>query len=224
MVKAEAPSINVRQKILHTAAELFLRQGYAATTIREIADEAGVNRGSVAFAFKHKEAIMCELVGHVLEGQFQTAAAQLQGVTDDKILFYAFETTLQLYIAESSEHIRELYAVAYSMSDSSQIIYRKITGKLQHIFSEHLPRLTAKDFYEREIASAGIMRNFMTVPCDIYFDMNRKVKAFLTTTFLVYEVGKEKINECIDFVMKYDFKALAKETINGMLVRLKENV
>ena len=224
MARVEAPSVNVRSKILLAAAELFLERGYSASTIRDIAEVAGVNRGSVAFAFKHKEAIMCELVGNVLEGQFQKTAELIKGRTDDKVLFYAFETTLQLYMAESSEHIRELYSVAYSMSESSQIIYRKITNKLQCIFAETLPHLKPMDFYEREIASAGIMRNFMTVPCDIYFDMNRKVKAFLKTTFLVYEVSEEKIKEAIDFVMQYDFRAIAKETIDGMLNQLKNNI
>ena len=164
---------------------------------------------------------MCELVGFVLEGQFEAAQRVLKGITDDKVLFYAVETVMQLHMAESSEHMREMYSVSYSLPNSAQIIYRTITGKLEYIFKEYLPHLESKDFYEREIASGGIMRGFMTVPCDMYFTMERKVKSFLETTFLVYEVPKAKIEEAIAFVGQFDFVQLADQTINEMLKYLE---
>ena len=112
-------------------------------------------------------------------------------------MFYAFETTLQLYLAESSEYMREMYNVSYSLFNSSQKVYNTITNKLEYIFKEHLPHLETKDFYELEIASAGIMRGYLTVPCDMYFTMDRKIRKFLETTFKIYDVPKEKIEEAI---------------------------
>lgn len=218
--KVKRSEIN-RSKILHAAAKLFLAKGYAESTVKEIAREAGVNLGSLTFAFKSKENILCELVGLVLEGQFESASRLLKGVTEDRILFYAVETVMQLHMAESSEHMREMYSVSYSLPQSSQIIYRTITEKLEYIFKEYLPHLETKDFYEREIASGGIMRGFMTVPCDMYFTMERKVKSFLETTFLVYEVPKEKIAEAIAFVRQFDFEKIAQETIENMLKYLE---
>ena len=76
----------------------------------------------------------------------------------DKVLAYIFESVLQLYIAESKEHIREMYSVSYSLMNSSKVIYKTITSKLMEVFKEHLPHLEEKDFYELEIASAGIMK------------------------------------------------------------------
>ena len=124
-------------------------------------------------------------------------------------------------MAESSEHIREMYNVSYSLPNSSQVIFHTITGKLQDIFGTHLPTLERKDFFELEIASAGIMRNFLSVPCDIYFTMERKVKWFLETTFLVYRVPDEKIAETVAFVAQFDFKKIAQEVINSMLQYLE---
>ena len=214
---------SVKSKILHAAAKLFLRQGYEKSTIREIAAEAGVNRGSVCFAFKDKEAILCELVAYVLEGQFEATTKFLEGKTQDKILFYAAETTLQLYIAESSEHMRELYNVSYSLPHSSNVIFHAITGKLENIFKEYLPAWETKDFYEREISSAGIMRNHMSVPCDVYFTMERKVRAFLESTFLLYRVPDKKIEEAIAFVSKFDWQKIAQGVIDNMLKYLEQN-
>ena len=38
-----------KQLVLRTAARLFLQKGYTATTLRQIAKEAGVNIGSVMY-------------------------------------------------------------------------------------------------------------------------------------------------------------------------------
>lgn len=210
----------MKTKVLFAAAKLFLEKGYTETSLKEISASADINIGSLINIFKCKENILCDLVKYVLEGQFKATAEFLKDKTDDKILFYAAETTLQLHMAESSEHIRDLYAAAYSMPGTSDIIQHTITGKLEDIFKEHLPHLETKDFYELEIASGGIMRGFMTVPCDMYFTMERKVKRFLETTFLVYRVSDEKISEAIEFVSRFDFEKLAKETVNTMLTFL----
>lgn len=206
----------MKKKVIRTAAQMFLEEGYQSTTIRGIAERSGVEKHSILYVFGEKEAILCELVQLVLEAQFDRVSELMEYKTDDKILFYAVETVLQLYVAESSEHIREMYTVSYSMPNSSKIVYNTITEKLEKIFEEHLPNLEARDFYEFEIAAAGIMRNFMTVPCDLFFPMERKVRKFLQTTFRMYRLPEEKIEEAIAFVSKLDFEMIAKETLDGM--------
>ncbi len=211
-----------KAKILHVAAKMFLTIGYDKSTVLKIADEANLNSGSVVYAYKTKENVVCDLVKYVLNGQFEFTEKLLKDKTDDKILFYAAETTLQLYMAESNENIRKLYNVAYSLPNSSEIIYHMITEKLENIFKETLPDWETKDFYEREIASAGVMRNFMSVPCDIYFTMERKVKSFLESTLLLYHVSQEKIQAAINFVSQFDFETLAKKVIDDMFTYLEK--
>ncbi len=160
----------------------------------------------------------------MLEGQFKATESLLKDKTEDKILFYAAETTLQLHMAESSEHIRDIYKAAYSLSATTDIIQQTITHKLEEIFKPSLPDLETKDFFELEIASGGIMRGFLTIPCDMYFTMERKVGRVLETTFKLYDVPKEKIEEAIRFVSGFDFEAIAKQTIESMLTFLEEKV
>ncbi len=215
---------HMRQHVMYVSAKLFLEHGFTATTLRSIAAEAGINIGSLMNMFKTKEDLLCEFVTYVLEGQFAATGKMLQGITDDKILFYAAETTLQLYMSEYNEHIRDWYAAAYSMPRSSQIIQHTITAKLENIFKEHLPHLQTSDFYKLEIASGGIMRGFMTIPCDMWFTMDQKVASFLETTFLVYRVPDEKIKEAIEFVSQFDYKQMAQNTIQAMIQRLEERL
>jgi AcrR family transcriptional regulator len=210
-----------KSRILHLVAEKFLAQGYHKTTLRDIAAEGEISYSSLVNIFGSKEGILADLVAYVLEGQFLATERLLRGKTEDKILFYATETVLQLYMAESHEHIREMYAVSYSLPETSHIIYDTITRKLEYIFSEHLPDLTTKDFYCLELASGGIMRSFLTVPCDMFFTMDMKVRAFLQTTFRVYLVPEDKIEETIAFVSQFDFKSIAQQVIDHMLAYLE---
>ena len=216
--------MSIKERVLHTSAKLFFEKGYQESTLREIANKSGVNYGSLTFAFKNKENILSMLIAKVFEYQFEMTDKYLKGATEDKILYYAFETTLQLHLAESSEHMREMYNVSYSLNNPSLEVFRTISNKLEYIFKDHLPHLEKKDFYELEIASAGIMRNFITVPCDVYFTMERKVRRFLETTFLIFRVEDKKIKEAIDFVLKFDFEKIANEVLDKFLESLESKI
>lgn len=221
-IKDPQEVLRIKRRVLLESAKLFLGKGYVNATTREIAQAAGISKSMLMYTFKSKEDVLCELVNYVLEEQFTMAGKMLSGVTDDKILFYAVETTLQLYMAESSESVRELYAAAYSMPKTSDIIQQTITAKLEVILREHLPELETKDFYELEIATGGIMRSFMARPCDMYFTMDRKVSRFLQSTFRVFGIPEEKIREAIRFVSRFDYPTIARSAIEAMLCLLDE--
>lgn len=223
MARRAAQVERVKEKTLYAAVELFLEQGYTNTTLRGLAQKAEVDINAINRAFGCKENILCELVTYVLETQFSTAAAQLAGITDDPILFYAAETTMQLFMAESRESVRELYLTAYSLPRTMDVIQQMITQKLERISKAHLPTLTTKDFYELEIATGGIMRSFMARPCDMYFTMDRKVRRFLETTFRVFQVPDEKIQEAIAFVQQFAFADIAQDIIARMMQYLRDD-
>lgn len=214
-------TVRIKTKVLYAAAKLFLQKGFAATTVKEIASEAGVSTSTMLYIHESKENILAALVKDILERQFAKTEELLKGVTDDKMLFYAAETTLQLHIVESHEHIRDLYNAAYSMPKTTENIQKTITGKLEYVFKDHLPHLQTKDFFELEVASCGIMRGFMSIPCDMYFTMDRKIRRFLETTFLIYRVSDEKIEQIIEFVSRFDFAKIAEEVINSMFRSLE---
>ncbi|MET9827915.1 TetR/AcrR family transcriptional regulator [Streptomyces sp. NPDC006385] len=55
-----------REEILATAAEVFAAQGYRATTVRRIADEAGMLAGSLYYHFDSKESMLDEILSGFL--------------------------------------------------------------------------------------------------------------------------------------------------------------
>lgn len=218
----EQNSTILKRKLLYSAAKLFITNGYTATSLRKICDDAKVNIGSFVNLYGCKENLMRDLVKYVLEAQFEKTEKFIEDIPHTQIQMYAAETALQLYMAESNENIRELYVVAYSLPNTSEIIQEIITGKLENIFKDTLPELETKDFYILEIASGGIMRGFLTKPCNMWFTMNDKIKSFLEITLHIFNVPHEQTAEAVEFVKNFDFHTIARETIDTVLEEITE--
>jgi len=61
-MQREERSERSRRQVLDAALQLFSRQGYRATTVRDIADQAGVSTGNVYHHFPDKETIFRTLL------------------------------------------------------------------------------------------------------------------------------------------------------------------
>ena len=196
-----------QQKVLRGAVALFLEKGYTKTTTGEIAKAAGIGQSSFFHVFPSKEALLLELVKRMFGGQFDLAG-QHSG-TGDPVFLYAVETALQLHIAELTEPLRELYVMAYSLPTTADYLYRSTAKRLQTIFGPYLPDAQPKDFYEMEIASAGIMRGFMSVPCGLYFTIEAKITRFLDCALKLYDIPAEKRAAVTAAVLQMDLHAMA---------------
>lgn len=64
-----------RRRMLDGARELFVTQGYAATTMERIADEAGVAVQTLYYSFRTKGQLLCEVVEVAAAGDEATAPA-----------------------------------------------------------------------------------------------------------------------------------------------------
>ncbi len=211
-----------KSKLLQSAIKLFLEKGYLSTKITDITGLAKVDSNAVARVFGDKEMLVSELVGHVLATQFEMASELVRDKSSDPLLLYMTETVLQLYMAESSEHMREMYNMSYTFESSKSVIYETITGKLEQILKDYLPSYDSKDFYELEIASGGIMRSFITVPCDRYFTMQRKVDKYLDYILLLFRIPNDKVIKVKEFVLQFDYYSLVEKVVQNIIKRFEE--
>ena len=74
---------NGRTRILDEAARLFLARGYAETTLRDIADAAGVKAGSIYYHFDSKEELLGEILDTGIERIATTLDTALAASSDD---------------------------------------------------------------------------------------------------------------------------------------------
>ncbi|MEU0479079.1 TetR family transcriptional regulator [Streptosporangium sp. NPDC006013] len=76
---ASGPASERRDHLVKLAAELFARKGFQATTVREIAEEAGILSGSLYHHFDSKETIVDEVLTTFLDdlvGRYRAALEQ----------------------------------------------------------------------------------------------------------------------------------------------------
>ena len=224
MKKGIQPSGMVtRRKILTVSMKLFLEKGYDGTTAKEVADMAGIVSGSPFFQFGNKEGVLLDLVKQMFDGQFATAG-MLAGEGADPLLLYALETALQLHIAEMSDPLRELYVTAYTLPRTSAYIYENMIDKIEAIFSPYLTGLEKNDFYELEIAAAGVMRGFMARHCDLYFTIERKVMRCLSCCFKLYEVPREAYMPALQQALAVDLASVARMVVDKTVRAAEESV
>lgn len=208
-------AVMTRKKILSVSVRLFLTQGYRQTSVSQIVEEAGVARGSFQNFFPTKDCILKELVISVFGSQFVSARA-LTANAPSPICEYAAETAIQLAITELNENLRELYLEAYSVPDIAEFIYLNTSAELKRIFGAYHPGYSDCDFYETDIGTSGIMRNYMARKCDIHFPLERKIDRFITAALRVLNVPADEFDMVMSFVKKLDIRQIANDVIEKL--------
>lgn len=220
----QSKGIARRNRMLHAAIRLFLQNGYEKTTTSSIAKEAGMAPSSFFAAFASKEALLLILVKLMFAGQFESAE-QIQGQSDDDpVMLYVVETSLQMYITELSEPLRDLYVTGYSLPSTSEYIYSSTAKRLPQIFGKYMPDAQEKDFYEMDIGSSGMMRAYMARPCDFYFTIEDKISRFLENSLTLYGVPLEKQRQVIRKVLEMNLGPAAEKIITGMAQKAEEGI
>ncbi|NEE20595.1 TetR/AcrR family transcriptional regulator [Streptomyces sp. SID7499] len=104
-----------REELLAIAARVFAEQGYNATTVREIADAAGMLAGSLYYHFDSKESMLDEILSGFLDELWARYDAVLSAGLGPR-------QTLEALVTESFREIdRHLDAVAIYQKESKHL-------------------------------------------------------------------------------------------------------
>lgn len=208
-------SADAKRRILTACVRFFLEKGYTHTTVAEIIKEADVSISTFQNIFHTKDGVLVELVQFMFGNQFDMAG-QITGKNLPPIYLYAVETSVQLALTELNENLREIYLEAYNHTETSEYIYQQTSTKLYHIFGSYLPGYTESNFYELDIGSAGIMRGYMSRPCDKYFPLEKKISRFLSMSLSAYAVPQEEQQQVLDFIAGLDIRAIALQVMQQL--------
>lgn len=213
-------SSETKKKILTACVKLFLEEGYKNTTVSRIIEEAGVARGSYLNLFPTKDKILLELTQTMFGGQFDVARS-IANRNLPPVFSYAVETAIQLTLTELNENLREIYIEAYTIPDTAEYIYLHTTAELRQIFGTNFPDYSDSDFYEMEIGTAGLMRNYMARKCDIHFPLERKLSRFLTAAMRVYLVPEGDQEKVLAFIGSIDIQAISAKVMHKLFAMLE---
>ncbi|GAA0957057.1 TetR/AcrR family transcriptional regulator [Actinocorallia libanotica] len=120
-VKEEAADArrNRREHLLEAAVELFATKGYAATTMRDIADASGILAGSIYHHFASKEAMLDEALRDFLVRLYERFAAAERAGDDPRETLSRLVRISFLSIHESP------HAVAVYQNETGSDVLRK---------------------------------------------------------------------------------------------------
>ncbi|MDQ0840820.1 MULTISPECIES: TetR/AcrR family transcriptional regulator [unclassified Streptomyces] len=119
-----SPSPDRREELLATAAEVFAAQGYNATTVRKIADAAGMLAGSLYYHFDSKESMLDEILSTFLDDLWARYDAVLAAGIGPK-------ETIEALVTESFREIdRHRAAVAIYQKESKHLLTQPRFGYL----------------------------------------------------------------------------------------------
>ena len=212
-------SLPAKKRILTVCVKLFLEKGYRKTTLAEIIEKADVSYSSFQNIFRAKDGVLTELVAFMFSNQFAVARGAAEAHLPP-VFVYAVETAIQMTLTELNENLREIYIEAYTQQEASDFIFRETAKELYQIFGPYQSELTARDFYDMELGSAGIMRSYMTHPCSEAFPLERKLRLFLTMSLRAYNVPADEIERAIGFVEGLDIRAISEKVMQELFQAL----
>lgn len=127
----EQQKLATRAKVLEAARDLFDSEGYEETTIRAIADRAGVSVGSVFTTFASKAEVLGQIMNERIEqltAELEKVVPHLRGSLVDRLsafmaIHYDFQMRRpKLYLAYISVSFHEQHAKGFVRMGSSQAL------------------------------------------------------------------------------------------------------
>ena len=124
-----------RQQILKALHTCLLEKPFHKTSIKDIAQKAGLNHGAVHYYFKNKEDLLLEYIDYsqkkFVDMFTERYAAEIQQPTND---VQAFHRKIQLVLYELS--FNEDYARAYTEIWAHAIYNPKVLDKLKNMYRQ----------------------------------------------------------------------------------------
>ena len=106
-------SDSVMSNITDVARQLFLAQGYKATTTRQIIEKAGITTGTLYHFFRTKEDILLQITNETYNEAMKAVDA-IVGEKGDSLLHYVLLYIMEMKAVSKYAPIAEIYHQAYS--------------------------------------------------------------------------------------------------------------
>ena len=135
-----------RAHLVATARDLFLADGYAATSLEKVADEAGYSKGAVYSNFKNKKELCLEVLGLIHATKGQEIAAALGGGDTMEERLEAFQAWAEKTLGDVGWTMLEFELIVLSRHDpelrdaltATLGVAREITVTLLKSFTDSL--------------------------------------------------------------------------------------
>lgn len=146
-----------RGRMLEAARELFVRNGYGATTLKEIADRAGVAVQTIYFTFGNKRVLLKELVDVAIAGDLEPVATMDRPWFQDALAATTAESHLRLHVRgtrEILERVAPIVEMLRAAASADPALAGEWDGDVDPRFAVHLE--AARSLMTKPGARAGV--------------------------------------------------------------------
>ena len=116
-----------RQEILRTAARLFQKRGYDATSMSDVAAALKLSKGGLYHHFKSKDEILFHLMDHAMDISQEQVIDRVRGIADPE---ERLRTLIRLHIGVVlRERDREITVMLHENHPLPPVLRRRINGR-----------------------------------------------------------------------------------------------
>ena len=131
---------NMKETIKSVAIELFFKKGYFATSISDIANGSGIQKASIYYHYKNKEAILFTILKNTMDDLTAYLKKNLSGITDiEEQMRVAVSSHVIFHLERQKENFisnselrgltKEHYRAIVKKRDEYEIIFQSIIEK-----------------------------------------------------------------------------------------------
>lgn len=191
-------------EIIQTASQMFLENGYSATSVRAICSELDIGLGHMTFYFPTKEHLLAVLIDMLCDFQWKL----IRDEADDGVsllLAVCLELMSMASAAEESEIARDFFVSAYTSPMSLEIMRKNDAARAKTVFAEFCPDWTDEQFAEAEALVSGIeYSTFMTTKTSAPLDT--RISGALEAILTIYNVPADLRQIKIQKVRAMDYR------------------
>lgn len=118
-----AEKINRRELIIQTAADLFIQKGYAATSVRQIAEAVGCTEAALYYHFKEGKRALLQAVIESKTPTFLTVLENCHKATTLSELIIEYGHSMMQYGQERQRHIQWLVSEYPNLKPEEQALF-----------------------------------------------------------------------------------------------------
>lgn len=194
-------SEKIRKAILDQSARLFLSQGYERTSIREIAQAAGMLKGNLYYYFKRKEDILLVL----FRDSIQALYSELQKIVDvaDPLVCYAVMTRTYIRILNDNKPLLKIYTEASQVPALRQAFFDILNQVFKDIIQNSRFSFGETELYLSTLASAAAEMELFTQLEHGQLNLDDILSTVVRIKLSLLGVESQTINETLSSSYRY---------------------
>lgn len=205
-----------RNEIIRVAANRFLNEGYAKTTVAAMAKALNMSTGNMTFHFPTKEHMLAELVDML--GKYQQKRMEDEAKDGySSIMAICLELLTIASACEQDEIAKEFFLASYTSPLCVERIRKNDKERAKDAFKEYCAHWTDEQFEEAGILVSGIEYATLMTTSDTAC-LEHRISGALNTILQIYNVPEQVRKQKIEKVISMDYNALGLQVLENFRI------